>query len=68
MAFTLLLDDRWFFFFRKSEIYESVNKKKKSLQSPRLKFSRIKTDGLSLLKTDFCSKGLFLDLKRSAQI
>ena len=67
MAFTLLLDDRCFFFFRKSEIYESVNKKK-SLQSPRLKFSRIKTDGLYLLKTDFCSKGLFLDLKRSAQI
>ena len=48
MAFTISLDDRSFFLGNRR--YMSQLKKKPS-KSPRLKFTRIKTDGLSLLNS-----------------
>ena len=48
MAFTLLLDDRSFFLGNRRYMRQF---KKKLSKSPRLKFSRIKTDGLSLLNS-----------------
>ena len=49
MAFTLLLDDGSFSFLGNRRYMSQL--KKKPSKSPRLKFARIKTDGLSLLNS-----------------